>query len=206
MTWYLVALPSLSVLAAALEVDSVHMGQWMLSRPVVVGPFFGAILGSAWTGALLGSLVEMLGLEARPLGCVVPANGTVAAAIGVLLCLGPDGVVPAAAFPAALACGVLFSRIEGGIRAWRAALALPVVDALEEGRPIPWRGLFVRSIGAHAAATALFIYAAAALLGPVLSWFWGALPRVLRAGADWAFEKTLWIALAVLIGSLWRRP
>ncbi|MEK9144526.1 MAG: PTS sugar transporter subunit IIC, partial [Elusimicrobiota bacterium] len=115
MTWHFAALPMLSVLAAALEADSVHVGQWMLSRPVIVGPLFGAVLGSAWTGALLGSLLEMVGLDSKPVGGVVPANGTVAAAIAVVLCLGPDGVVPAAAFPAALACGALFSRIEGGL-------------------------------------------------------------------------------------------
>ena len=205
MTWHFAALPMLSALAAALEADSVHVGQWMLSRPVIVGPLFGAVLGSAWTGALLGSLLEMIGLESKPVGCVVPANGTVAAAIGVLLCLGPDGVVPAAAFPAALACGVLFSRVGGGLRIRRAALALPALAAVEEDRRIPWGGLFARSIGLHAAAAAIFVYAATALLGPGLVWLWAALPRTLTAGAGWAFEKTLWIALAVLIGSLGRR-
>ncbi|MEK9145896.1 MAG: hypothetical protein AAB339_09830, partial [Elusimicrobiota bacterium] len=97
------------------------------------------------------------------------------------------------------------SRIEGGLRVRRAALALPALEAVEEDRPIPWGGLFARSIGAHAAATAFFVYSASALLGPGLAWLWGELPRTLTAGAGWAFEKTLWIAQAVLIGSLGRR-
>lgn len=205
MTWYLAALPLLSALAALLEADCVHVGQWMVSRPMVAGPLFGAVLGSSWTGALLGCLLEAFGVQARPVGGVVPANGTVAAAVGVLLCLGPEGLSPAAAFPAALACGALFSRIEDGIRVRRAALALPVLAAAEEGRPIPWRGLFARSIGMHAAAAALFVYASSALLGPGLSWLWRAAPQTLRAGAGWAFEKSLWIGLAALLDALWRR-
>ncbi|MEK7744060.1 MAG: hypothetical protein AAB578_06695, partial [Elusimicrobiota bacterium] len=84
--------------------------------------------------------------------------------------------------------------------------ALPLLGPnVEEDRPLPWGGLFARSIGPHAAATAVFVYAASALLGPCLVRLWAALPRVLSAGAGWAFEKTLWIALAVLIGSLGRR-
>ena len=66
--WYLGALPALCCLAALVELDTVHVGQWLVSRPILLGPALGALCGAPWLGLGGGALIELFCLDGLPVG------------------------------------------------------------------------------------------------------------------------------------------
>ncbi|MBI3293084.1 MAG: PTS sugar transporter subunit IIC [Elusimicrobia bacterium] len=69
MTAWVVAL-----VGATLHLDTLAVGQWMVSRPLVVGPCLGWLFGDAWTGFLIGAWIELLWVRAIPVGLDVPQD------------------------------------------------------------------------------------------------------------------------------------
>jgi len=57
--------------------------QVMLSRPVVVGPIIGFILGDPYTGLISGALIELLWIDRLPVGVYVPPNDSIVAVLAV---------------------------------------------------------------------------------------------------------------------------
>lgn len=200
--WNLLVLPVLCALVALVELDNVHVGQWMVSRPILVGPALGALCGVEWLGLAAGALVELFCVDVLPVGDALPLNGTVAAASFVLLAAGPGAVPAAAAFPAGLALGSVFRRLEHAVRAGRTQLARQAQEAAEAGRPGRLGRAVLLGLAWHAGATALFLYAAVAALGPALGWGWDAAPVVVRHGFDLAYSIAPWLGLAALLHSL----
>jgi mannose/fructose/N-acetylgalactosamine-specific phosphotransferase system component IIC len=201
-----VSLPTHWLAAAAVsvvELDAVSIGQFMISRPLVVGPALGLALGRADTGLLVGSLVELFGLDELPVGGNLPINGTVAAASCLLLALGPAGLPLALALPAGLFSGWAHGRGESFLRQERAKLCHTAEESLVRGR-LPRFGIFsVRSLASQACWTALLFAGAVGLLGPALGWFWPRLPRTLKAGLDFGLLACPSLAAAGLLSALW---
>lgn len=202
--WLTLGLPALSAGVAVLEADAVLVGQWLVSRPLVVGPLVGWLAGEPVLGAGLGALVEVFCLEELPVGSVMPPNGAVAAATAVLLSAGPSGIPPALALPAGLALGSLHGRVEARVRSWRAALTAEALESVVTTSAVPWRRLWARSVGAHLAATALFVYVGVAAGGPaidrVLLW----LPESVIPGLERVWRAAPFLALGSLLQRLWR--
>ena len=148
--WYLLVLPAFSAWIAMLESDTVMIGQWTLSRPMLVGPLVGLICGELWIGLVLGVLVELFWLESLPVGAVMPFNGAVAAGCAVLLSAGREPVAIAAAFPAGLALGWAHRWLEGRLRQSRWTLTGEAAGAqrhsdgnkkwpaVKDCRPLAW--------------------------------------------------------------------
>ncbi|MFA6029994.1 MAG: PTS sugar transporter subunit IIC [Elusimicrobiota bacterium] len=203
--WWATRLPLLSAGAAALELDNLCVGQWMVSRPIVAGPLFGTLLGAPWEGVAFGALFEALSCESVPAGSHVPFNGCVAVVAAVLLSAGPGDLPAAAAFPAGLAAGKLHALAEKVLRERRAGLNALAEEALAAGVAVPWRRIFLRSLLPHAALTATLLFGAVALGGPILGGLWDALPAALTRGLQKAFDWSLWLGLAVLLDALRRR-
>ena len=202
--WHLAGLPAFSAGVAVLELDTVLVGQWLLSRPLVVGPLLGWMTGDVEAGLAMGALTEVFCLEELPVGSVVPPNGAVAASTAVLLVAGPAHVSPALALPMALAAGSGHGWVENRVRSWRAALtARAAADIAVEGA-VSWEPLWRRSIGLHWAATALFIYASVALGGALGSLLWGVFPTALRDGFERAWAAVPFLAAGSLLQRLWR--
>lgn len=202
ISWYLVVLPVVSALTALVELDDVHVGQWMLSRPIVVGPLLGALFGQPGVGLAGGALTELFCVDVLPVGAAMPLNGAVAAAAFVTLAAGPYAVPPALAFPAALLWGSLFRRVETRVRALRCGLARRAEAAMEDGRPAALGRLVARGIGMHAAATAVFLYAGVSVGGPALAWGWETGPSAARRGFELAFEAAPFLGLSALAHAL----
>jgi fructoselysine and glucoselysine-specific PTS system IIC component len=203
--WYFILLPSASAWIALLEADWVLVGQFMISRPIVVGPMIGLALGGWQAGLVFGVLFELLSLEEEPVGTTIPINGTVGAGSGVLLAAGPYLVPMAVAFPAAVGLGWLHKRIEMRLREQRASLTLEVAQQINSmGRP-NWEKLTLKTIGLQVASSMALVYVAAALCGPLLSALWRVFPDFMRTGLVIAFEATVWISLAALLRQLARK-
>jgi mannose/fructose/N-acetylgalactosamine-specific phosphotransferase system component IIC len=205
LAWHLVVLPALCAGVAALELDAVLVGQWMLSRPLLVGPLVGWVCGSPAMGAAVGAMIELFSLEDLPVGCVIPLNGTVAAAGAVLLLAGPHAVPAAAALPAGLALGIGHRALESRVRTWRSDLTAELMEALARDEEPPWRAVLFKSLALQWAMTALFLYLGTALAGPALSRLWDLAPAFGREGLTAAFGWVPLVGLAVLLQSFLRK-
>lgn len=79
----------LGVLAGAiLWLDRVFMFQFMLSRPVIIGALVGLVMGDVRIGLMVGASLELLWLNAPPVGAYLPNDETFCAAAAV-----PVGII-----------------------------------------------------------------------------------------------------------------
>lgn len=203
--WNLLVLPGLSAAVALFECDAVLVGQWMVSRPLVLGPLLGWFCGDLRMGVALGALCELFSFDRAPVGSTMPFNAPVAAGCSVLLCAGPDAVPVPLAFPAGLAAGFCHRSAETALRQWRAGLTHRAAETLEAGGKVGWGRLHLASVGAQFLMTGAFVYAVGAALGPALSAFWDVLPDLLRRGLQNALDAAPFIGLAALVHALFRR-
>jgi len=202
--WLALGLPALSTGVAVLEADAALVGQWLVSRPLVVGPLVGWAAGDPGLGAAMGALIELFCLEELPVGSVVPPNGAVAAGCAVLLAAGPAGIPPAVALPVGLALGAAHGRLEARVRSWRAALTARALEAVVMENAVPWRRLWSQSIGVHVAVTAAFVYVAVAAGGELLDRALVFVPPAASEGLDRVWRVAPFLALGSLLQRLWR--
>ena len=109
-----------SFFAGLLQLDNVQAGQLLISRPAFVGPALGWLNGCPVEGAKIGLLTELIYLDFIPVGGVVPPNGLVAAAVGVLG-FAWGGLPESAAFFSGILAGFLYGNVEYRFREWRSA-------------------------------------------------------------------------------------
>ena len=181
-----------SVLAGLLGLDTVQAGQFLLSRPALVGPVLGWLNGCPLEGARLGILLELLYIDFIPVGGVVPPNGTAAAAAAVLA--HTAGLAPSLSFFVGLAAGALFSPLDYRLRSARSAWN-PLVEAQVRAGVFSLRRWVARSLLIENAAMAAYVFAwfaAAALLAQV--------PGLARLypGTDFAYALMPWLGLSGL--------
>jgi mannose/fructose/N-acetylgalactosamine-specific phosphotransferase system component IIC len=68
-----------AIVGGIIGLDRTAVGQFMISQPIVAGPFVGWMLGDATTGLLVGAALELIWILDMPVGSFVPADSTVAA-------------------------------------------------------------------------------------------------------------------------------
>lgn len=154
--------------AALLSLDSVHVGQVMVSRPVCVGPVVGWFLGDVSTGFVVGALVELVWISVLPIGPYTPPDSSVAAAVAVSLAIPWGG--GAAAGAAGIAFGIPFGlaarRVDVRLRHSLTERSEAVSADLIAGRPAPLGEAVVFGLAGTAAKTLLLVLAAG-LLGRI---------------------------------------
>lgn len=122
-----------SFFAALLQLDNVQAGQLLLARPAFVGPLLGWLNGCPLEGAKIGLITELIFMDFMAVGGIVPPNGLVSAAVGVLV-FSWAGLPESAAFFSGILAGLLYCRVEARLRSSRSSLTA-VVDA-EVGRGV----------------------------------------------------------------------
>lgn len=187
---------------ALVELDSNAAGQFMLSRPIVVGPILGLAFAAPATGLELGLLFELFSLEELPVGASLPLNATVAAGSALLLALGPAPVAPELAFPAGLILGWLHRRLESGLRRRRAVLSRRAQEDLGRGERPSLGTLAARELGLQALMTASVFFMVLFPLKDALAAGWSRAPEALRAGLGFGFAAAPWVGAAALLRSL----
>jgi mannose/fructose/N-acetylgalactosamine-specific phosphotransferase system component IIC len=90
-----------TVLGALLWLDRVYAFQLMVSRPIFIGPVIGALMGNLSAGFAVGAALELLWLNAPPVGAYLPKDESFCAAA-----LTPAAVLAAANLPEASAAGL----------------------------------------------------------------------------------------------------
>jgi mannose/fructose/N-acetylgalactosamine-specific phosphotransferase system component IIC len=74
----------LGVLAGSLLwLDRVYIFQLMISRPMIMGPIIGFVMGDVKIGILIGASLELLWLNAPPVGSYLPNDETFCTAVAV---------------------------------------------------------------------------------------------------------------------------
>ncbi|HNR50286.1 MAG TPA: PTS sugar transporter subunit IIC [Deltaproteobacteria bacterium] len=72
----------LSVVAGSLLwLDRVFVFQFMISRPIILSPLLGLIMGNVTIGLLVGASLELLWLNAPPVGAYLPDDDSFCAAV-----------------------------------------------------------------------------------------------------------------------------
>lgn len=182
-----------AALAGLLGLDSVQAGQFLLSRPALVGPLVGWLNGCPLEGAKIGILLELLYIDFIPVGGVVPPNGCAAAAAGVLACA-VGGLAPSLAFFLGVAAGVGYSPVEYRLRAARSELNA-LIDAQVAAGDFALRRWLARAMLLEGLAMAGYVLAVTAA-----AWLLARLPGLPRLypGSDFAYSLMPWLGLSGL--------
>jgi mannose PTS system EIIC component len=61
--------------------------QVMISRPVVIAPAIGILLGDPYTGLIIGAILELLWMDRLPIGIYIPPNDSIAAVFAAALAI-----------------------------------------------------------------------------------------------------------------------
>ncbi len=187
------------LLVALIELDSSCFGQFMIARPIVLGPLLGAVLGDVFSGVWMGVALELLTLEALPVGGHIAFNPAVAVGAALLLLSEPFSVLPEAAFPAGLGIGSLHRRLEEGLRQLRCGYCREADERVRLGQ-VPALGKRALSgMGGQALMTTAVLLFAVFALKPFLTWVLRLLPSAALAGLDLGLLLAPWIGIAILI-------
>lgn len=191
---------------AALERKALFQAQ--LSRPIVLAPILGWILGDPLGGLAIGAPLELLWIGAANLGAALPQHETAAAAAiataavvaGNSLGSGIDGSIALLAFLLFAPVALLGRKLEGIAERANERLVARAAVGLAEGL-VPDRALRLHLVGVWrplAATGALVIFAGFAV-GPLLAWVHERLPGLIREGAGigWALLWAVGGAAAV---------
>lgn len=135
----------LVLLGAVIFLDRWPVFQTMVSRPIVVGPVVGVILGDSSAGALWGAVFETIYLGLMPVGAARVPDASLAALVGTSVAVQGrlDGVEAAVfAVAAGFAAGLLGERVDRWHRAWNGRTAERVARAVAGGDlSAPGRGI-----------------------------------------------------------------
>lgn len=182
-----------SALTGLLGLDSVQVGQFLISRPAFVGTLLGWLNGCPLEGARIGILLEMIYIDLIPVGGVVPPNGAAAAAVGVLA-HAAAGVAPSLAFFIGAAAGTAYAAVEFRLRAARSAWNPIIQEQIKSGDLNISRWL-ARAMLIENAAMAAYVVCWVALCAAL-----AAVPgiRALYPGTDFAYSLMPWLGLSGL--------
>ena len=92
-----------TLIGSLLWLDRVYAFQFMISRPIFMAPLLGMIMGEPQLGLTIGAALELLWLNAPPVGSFLPPDESFCAAVAVpLAAYAANSIEPAAAAGLAL--------------------------------------------------------------------------------------------------------
>lgn len=112
--------------------DSVQVGQFMISRPVFAGALLGLINGCLLQGILLGLFIELVYSDELPVGGSVPPNGVAATTVAVASYSLIGTTLPVSFF-VGIIFGAIYALFEKKIRAIRSVWNKSIETQLETG-------------------------------------------------------------------------
>ena len=76
----------LSVVGGLFCLDRVFI-QTMISRPIIIAPVIGIILGNPYAGLIIGAILELFWIDRIPIGIYIPPNDSIAAALAASIAI-----------------------------------------------------------------------------------------------------------------------
>ena len=191
-------------LVALLELDTTYIGQFMFSRPIIVGSVLGYLTGNFFLGLQLGVFTELIYLDFIPIGGVVPPSGAVSAGIGALMAYF-FGLPAYFAFFMGIISGILFAFIEKRLRIMRARLLRGVEIKIMAGKLTPGL-LMAQSILFQFLVVFTFLLIMLTIIGPLAAYCGAAAPQKVRIAFQFSYFVVPWIGLAVMFISFSTKP
>jgi mannose/fructose/N-acetylgalactosamine-specific phosphotransferase system component IIC len=105
----------LSVIGGLLALDATSVGQFMVSRPLVVGVLTGWVVGNPTVGLIIGALLELYLLVSFPTGGARFPEGATATVVAVATAAATDAP---GAIPLAVAAGLVWGQLGGVSITW----------------------------------------------------------------------------------------
>ncbi len=190
------------LIVAAAQLDEWSFGQFMWSRPIVLGPVLGWALGHMDSGVLVGVVVEVLSQDRLPVGEAMVPSAAVSAGLSALLAAG-GGLQLGMAIPAGLLAGWLHLRlIELPLRRRRDGFVGRLEAQLSGGTSAGLGRCISGEVGLQFAATAGFCAVFLIGGGAVFSGIWRQAPEALRLGLEWAVWGAGFAGLGMLFHAL----
>jgi len=128
-----------SILAGALLwLDRVFIFQSMISRPIIISPVLGLIMGNVAMGFMIGASLELLWLNAPPVGAYLPNDESFCAAAATpTAVLASAHMSDAAAAGFALAASLPFAMVGRTLDTHIRMLNQDLINRVPEGRMEP---------------------------------------------------------------------
>jgi len=76
----------ISFVGGLLSLDRVFV-QTMISRPMIIAPVIGVLLGNPYAGLIIGAILELFWIDRIPIGIYIPPNDSIAAAFAASLAI-----------------------------------------------------------------------------------------------------------------------
>lgn len=114
--------------------------QAMISRPIIIAPVIGIILGNPYAGLIVGAIIELFWIDRIPIGIYVPPNDSIAAAFACSLTVlvgqslgAVTNELTALAILIAIPFGMLVKKIDAEIIASNDTLSDQALEAAKVG-------------------------------------------------------------------------
>lgn len=172
----------LSLVGGLLCLDRIFL-QAMLSRPIIIAPLMGLLLGDPYTGLIIGAIFELFWIDRAPIGIYIPPNDSVASAFAAALAI-LAGQSLGAVTKELMALSVLLA-VPFGILAKKMDVRMMAANdrlsdrALEEAKSLNLRA--IENMTCFALGRAFVLYAAMllvlpAIFVPTVIWLYPKLP------------------------------
>ena len=185
-----------SFFAGLLQLDNVQAGQFLISRPAFVGPVLGWLNGCPVEGAKIGLLTELIYLDFIPVGGIVPPNGLVAAAVGVLV-FAWGGLPESAAFFSGILAGFLYGNVESRLRVSRSSW-ISGIEAEAKSGTLRLERRFAGSLLAESGVCGSYIFVFSGLLALLSGLGFRAGCVTMSRASDLAYSLMPWLGLSGL--------
>jgi len=189
---------------ALMELDTTYVGQFLISRPLVVGSVMGLLTGNLFLGLQIGVFTELIYLDFIPIGGVVPPSGAISAGLGVL-CAYFFTMPVYFAFFAGIAGGIAFSFIEKRIRRLRSKILRGAEAQILGGTLSPGMLIFESLVFQYLCVFA-FLIAALTIGGPLVAYISSAMPAKAHIAFKFSYFIVPWMGLAILFISFSTKP
>ncbi|HHO77279.1 MAG TPA: hypothetical protein ENN05_12745 [Deltaproteobacteria bacterium] len=191
----------ISVLVGSLIwLDRVFIFQSMISRPIVLSPVLGLILGNVHAGFLVGASLELLWLNAPPVGAYLPNDETYCAVVATPTAVLAGSLIgDLSGVGLALVLSLPFSflgrAVDLHIRTVNQELLSDTMESIEEKIVFVMKKALARSYGY----ALISIGASTALLCVAVYLIWDALPGFVVSALSYMPFLSIVIGLAGLI-------
>ncbi|MCX5781955.1 MAG: PTS sugar transporter subunit IIC [Elusimicrobia bacterium] len=127
----------ISLLAAIFELDVTAFGQIMISRPIFAGPVVGYILGDVVSGFWIGVIVELMWINAIPMGTSIPHDVTVISILTTvwgIKYMNSEKSAIILAMALSLPLGILFRIFDVRLRFYNSKIARWIEEGIKKGK------------------------------------------------------------------------